>query len=63
MRENLEHIRFFRAKFTALEAVLPTLRATLPAFLTKLYSDCQVFAENEITSLLAAFERETDAPL
>jgi hypothetical protein len=33
---------------------------TLPALLTKLYFDCQTFAETEIKSLLKRFERISD---
>lgn len=54
---NLERIRSFRMVFPEFERVLPTLRATLPGLLTKLYSDCQKFAESEIKSLLEDFER------
>jgi hypothetical protein len=54
--ENLERIRSFRRGFSEFELVLPSLAATLPALLTKLYSDCQMFAETEIKSLLERFE-------
>jgi hypothetical protein len=56
LAENLERIRSFRRGFAEFELVLPSLAATLPALLTKLYSDCQVFAETEIKSLLERFE-------
>jgi hypothetical protein len=55
--ENLERIRSFRRTFLEFEQVLPALTQTLPALLTKLYSDCQSFAEAEIKSLLERFEQ------
>jgi hypothetical protein len=56
--ENLERVRSFRGTFPEFEQVLPALMETLPALLTKLYSDCQTFAEAEIRSLLERFERD-----
>lgn len=56
LAENLERIRSFRHKFAEFERILPTLSKTLPTLLTKLYTDCQVFAETEIKSLLQRFE-------
>lgn len=55
--ENLHRIRLFRGAFPEFGQVHPALMETLPALLTKLYSDCQVFAETEIKSLLERFER------
>lgn len=55
--ENLQRIRFFRSSFPEFEQFHPALMGTLPALLTKLYSDCQAFAETEIRSLLERFER------
>lgn len=52
---HLERIRGFRHSFSEFEAVLPILRETLPGLLTKLYSDCQAFAEMEIKSRLEEF--------
>jgi hypothetical protein len=52
LSKNLQAIRSFRAEFAEFERVLPSLANTLPALLTKLYSDCQAFAETEINSLL-----------
>jgi hypothetical protein len=52
LRENLEKIRSFRSAFAEFEEVFPSLPESLPALLTKLYSDCQIFAETEIRSLL-----------
>jgi hypothetical protein len=55
--ENLGRISSFRSEFPDFERVHATLMETLPALLTKLYSDCQAFAETEIKSLLERFER------
>ncbi len=57
MAENLERIRSFRETFEEFQKVIPSLVATMPALLTKLYSDCQVFAETEIKTLLDKFEQ------
>lgn len=59
LNENLKRIRSFRHTFSEYEELLPFLMDTLPALLTKLYSDCQIFAETEIKSLLERFERES----
>jgi hypothetical protein len=55
--ENLEKIRSFRSAFPEFEHVLPSLMDTLPSLLTKVYSDCQNFAETEIRSLLERFDQ------
>jgi hypothetical protein len=52
LNENLQRIRSFRSAFPEFEQVLPFLMDTHPALLSKLYSDCQAFAELEIKSLL-----------
>lgn len=52
LSENLQRIRSFRNAFPEFEQVIPSLMNTHPALLTKLYSDCQTFAEKEIKSLL-----------
>lgn len=54
--ENLEGILAFRSTFPEFQQVLPSTMEMLPALLTKVYSDCQSFAESEITSLLDRFE-------
>lgn len=61
MSENIERIRSFRRKFPELESVLQTLREVLPSLLGKLYTDCQLFAEREIKSLLEKFEESSTA--
>jgi hypothetical protein len=61
--ENLQRIRSFRAAFPDFERAHAALMETLPALLTKLYSDCQAFAETEITSLLERFERASSTKL
>jgi hypothetical protein len=57
LAENLQRIYSFRGAFPEFERVHSTLMLTLPALLTKLYSDCQTFAETEVNSLLERFER------
>ena len=57
LAQNLERIRSFRRRFSELEQAFPSLAEALPALLTKLYADCQVFAETEIKSLLDKFEQ------
>jgi hypothetical protein len=52
LSENLQRIRSFRTAFPGFERVVPSLMKTQPALLSKLYSDCQTFAEMEIKSLL-----------
>jgi hypothetical protein len=59
MTENLDRIRSFRHAFSEFEQVHPSLALALPLLLTKLYSDCQAFAETEIMSLLERFEQIT----
>jgi hypothetical protein len=56
MNENLQRIRSFRSTFLEFEKALPALLKTQPALLTKLYVDCQAFAEREIRSLLKEFD-------
>lgn len=60
VNENLQRVRSFRSAFLEFEQALPFLMATLPALLTKLYSDCQTFAETEIKSLLERFDQISD---
>jgi hypothetical protein len=52
LAQNLEAIRAFRAAFPEFGKTHPPLAESLPVVLTKLYSDCQAFAESEIRSLL-----------
>ena len=56
LSENLQRIRSFRSLFPEFERVAPSLINTHPALLSKLYSDCQAFAELEIKSLLEGFD-------
>ena len=60
LSENLKRIRSFRNTFSEFERILPALRESLPGLLTKLYSDCQAFAETEIRSLLERFQQTLD---
>jgi hypothetical protein len=55
LSENLQRIRSFRSKFLEFEQILPSLLETQPALLTKLYVDCQSFAEKEIKSLIERY--------
>lgn len=55
--ENLLRIQTFRGTFSEFEQILPRLWETLPGLLTKLYADCQTFAETEIKALLERFEQ------
>jgi hypothetical protein len=59
LRENMLRIRSFRSAFVEFDQVLPSLMEAQPEILTKLYSDCQTFAETEIKSIL---ERVGHAP-
>ena len=52
LSENLERLRSFRKSFPELERVSQNLANVLPQLLANLYSDCQVFAETEIRTLL-----------
>lgn len=52
---NLKRIHDFRREFALFEATMNPLLQTLPEVLTKLYSDCQLFAETEIASMLQRF--------
>jgi hypothetical protein len=57
LTENLQRLRSFRAAFADFEQAFPAIKEKLPALLTKLYADCQVFAETEIKSLFENIER------
>ena len=61
LSENLQRVRSFRSAFTEFQQALPSLTETQPALLAKLYTDCQVFAETEIKSLLERFDPNPDA--
>jgi hypothetical protein len=61
LSQNIERIRSFRARFPRSAIVTSSLGEALPDLLTKLYSDCQSFAESEISSLLEKFEEVTDS--
>lgn len=60
--ESLCRIRSFRDRFPEFERSRAQITAALPALLTKLYSDCQVFAETEIRRLLQSFGAATPVP-
>jgi hypothetical protein len=58
---NLQRIRLFRSSFSEFEEIRPSLLDTMPALLTKLYADCQAFAEREMESLLDRFEKASSS--
>lgn len=62
LSENLSKIRSFRNIFLEFQEILPSLMETQPTLLTKLYVDCQVFAETEIRSLLEKFDPNSENP-
>jgi hypothetical protein len=53
--ENLQRIQAFRNEFAAFEATMTPLLLDLPNVLSKLYSDCQVFAATEIETMLRRY--------
>ena len=55
LSENLERIRAFRSRFPEFETMRLSISLALPALVTKLYTDCQDFAEAEIRKLLILF--------
>jgi hypothetical protein len=61
LKENLQRLRTFRGAFPEFEKVMPSLKESLPRILTKLYTDCQNFAEKEIKFLLRSLDRIPDA--
>ncbi len=61
LSDNMEKIRSFRSGFPEFEQALPSLMEVLPTLLTKLYSDCQTFAEGEIKSLLERIDQTPSA--
>jgi hypothetical protein len=61
LSENLQRIRSFRSAFAEFDQVLPSLMETQPELLTKLYSDCQTFAETEIKSILERIDRASNS--
>jgi hypothetical protein len=56
LAENLQRIRSFRDEFPEFGNAIRSLEQTLPDLLTKLYSDCQSFAEREVAALLDTFD-------
>jgi hypothetical protein len=50
--ENLTKLQSFRRAFSWLGGPLASINKTRPELLTRLYSDCQMFAEREIRVLL-----------
>ena len=62
LSENLLRIQSFRSTFSDFEQLLPYMKETLPELLTKLYIDCQAFAEAEIKALLERCEQIAPRP-
>lgn len=58
---NLQRIRMFRSQFPELEPLRLEIAKALPALVSKLYADCQRFAETEIAGLLQLFTNLTAA--
>jgi hypothetical protein len=52
LTSNLSRIRAFRGSFSEFQLLLPDFVKSHPSLLAKLYSDCQIFAEKEIRTLL-----------
>jgi hypothetical protein len=55
MSENLRRIQLFRAEFPQLEGISFTMARRLPGLLTRLYLNCQAFAEKEVSSFVMSF--------
>lgn len=53
-------IQEFRSQFTEFQSLRDAISAVLPTLVTKLYSDCQKFAETEISVLLGLFMAKLD---
>lgn len=52
---NLRRIRIFRSEFAELQPLRVEIAEAMPALVSKLYADCQNFAESEIARLLQLF--------
>jgi hypothetical protein len=61
LAENLSRIRDFRASFPDFAGILPVMHRLSPELLTRLYSDCQEFANREIRLLLDRIEPTLDS--
>ena len=61
LERNVRRIREFRAQFPNLESIRSDIALKLPTLITKLYSDCQDFAEGEIRTLLKTFKESKPA--
>jgi hypothetical protein len=55
LTQNLARLRAFRSQFPEFEAMRARIALALPGLVTKLYTDCQDFAEAEIRKLLVLF--------
>jgi len=61
LREGLERIQEFRNQFGDFQAAHNAIMETLPVVLTKLYADCQAFAESEIRLTIQSFNNASSA--
>lgn len=61
LSENLQSVRSFRNSFIEFQQALPSFMKTQPALLTKLYIDCQAFAEAEINALMERFDPNSNS--
>jgi hypothetical protein len=55
LSESMKRLRIFRCQFPEFELLRTRICQSLPSLVTKLYSDCQDFAEVEIRKLLVLF--------
>jgi hypothetical protein len=63
LRESLDRIQGFRDQFGEFQAAHQAIMEALPVVLTKLYSDCQVFAESEIRLTINRFNEASNGTL
>jgi hypothetical protein len=55
LAERLSALQAFRRRFEEFQELRESLSVALPGLLTKLYADCQIFAEKEIRAMLDQF--------
>jgi len=63
LRESLDRIEGFRDQFREFQEARQAIMEALPIVLTKLYSDCQAFAESEIRLTIERFNLALSARL
>lgn len=57
LQQNRMRVESFRSRFSQAELLRTEISEALPVLLSKLYVDCQEFAEREIAALLERFEQ------